>query len=119
LVTNGDRQCRQRHVGGSICLVDSLDAIQLIALLLVVAIVAAIAGFVGSAIARRRRQRARRFFVLGFSCGLLTGRMLRRRRRRVVSIAPCTIRLRRLATAGAEMFHDATSSGTFLRRRFY
>jgi|SRR5271157_1814813 len=58
-----------------------LGPTHLIALLLAVAIIAAICGFIASAVARRNRRRARGFFLLGFFCGLMTGAILRGRRR--------------------------------------
>jgi len=59
----------------------SLGPTELISLLLAVAIIAAICGFVASTVARRNKRRARRFFLLGFFCGLTTGAILRERRR--------------------------------------
>lgn len=116
LVTNSDERCRSGEEGGS------LGPMYMIALLLAVAIIGAISGFIASAAVLRKRRRARRYFVLGLLCGLTTGAMLRRRRRaigRLVTIAPCTIRLRHLAAAGTDLFHDAKSSSTFLLHRFY
>jgi hypothetical protein len=107
---------------------DSLGAMGLIALLLAVAIIAAICGFIASAV-RRKKRRARVFFVAGFVCGVMTGAMLRGRHRglnalgavagRVVTIAPWTIRLRHLTAAGTDLFRDAKSSSTSPRHRFY
>jgi hypothetical protein len=59
----------------------SLGPTHLISLLLAVAIIGAICGFVASAVSRRNKRRARRFFLLGFFCGLMTGAILRERRR--------------------------------------
>jgi hypothetical protein len=49
-------------------------------LLLVAVILAAASGFVGSAVARRRKRRARGYFLLGFSCGFLAGLVMYTRR---------------------------------------
>jgi hypothetical protein len=59
----------------------SLGPTQLIALLLTVATVAAIGGYVASAVARRNKRRAHRIFLLGFFCGMVSGAILRGRRR--------------------------------------
>jgi hypothetical protein len=64
---------RRLHMG-------SLVPIHL-TLFLAAIILAAVAGFVGSAIARRRKRRARRYFLLGFSIGFIAGLILQRRRR--------------------------------------
>jgi hypothetical protein len=123
LVTNNDELGLSGEVGGSICDMESLGAMDLIALLIAVAIIAATCGFIASAATHRNKRRARGFFVLGFLCGLMTGVIRRRRRRgltgRVVTIAPWTIRLRQLAAAGTGLFHDATSSSTYLLHRPY
>ena len=66
--------------GGWIVRMGSLGPTQLIFLLLVVATVAALCGFVASTAARRKRRRARRFFVVGFFCGLVAGGVLRGKR---------------------------------------
>ena len=58
----------------------SLGPTQL-TLLLVAIVLAAVSGFVGSAVTRRRKRRARRYFVLGFSCGFIAGLILHRRHR--------------------------------------
>jgi hypothetical protein len=54
---------------------------HLVCLLLAVASVAALCGFIASTVARTNKRRARGFFVVGVFCGLLAGRILRRRRR--------------------------------------
>jgi uncharacterized membrane protein YeaQ/YmgE (transglycosylase-associated protein family) len=59
----------------------SLGPTHLISLLLAVAIIAAICGFIASAVVRRNKRRARGFFLLGFFCGLVSGAILRGRRR--------------------------------------
>jgi hypothetical protein len=59
----------------------SLGPIHLISLLLTVAIVGATCGFIASAVVRRNTRRARGCFLLGFFCGLMTGAILRGRRR--------------------------------------
>ena len=58
----------------------SLGTTQLVSLLLAVAAVAALCGFVAST-ARRKKRRARGFFLLGFFSGLMAGTILRGRRR--------------------------------------
>jgi uncharacterized membrane protein YeaQ/YmgE (transglycosylase-associated protein family) len=52
----------------------------LISVLLAVAIISALCGFIASTVARRNKRRARGFFVAGFFCGLLAGRLLLSRR---------------------------------------
>ena len=54
----------------------SLGTTHLISLLLAVASIAATCGFIASAVARRRKRRARVFFIVGFFCGLMTGTIL-------------------------------------------
>ena len=93
LVTNCGRQCWSGEVGDSIgqaayaddgpevCDMGTLGPTHLIALLLAVAIIAAICGFIASAVARRNKRRARRFFLVGFVCGFMAGAILRGRRR--------------------------------------
>jgi hypothetical protein len=58
-----------------------MGAFGSLALLAVAAIVAASAGYLGAVVARRDKRRARGYFVLGFFCGSITGRLLRTRRR--------------------------------------
>jgi hypothetical protein len=62
----------------------TLGPTHLIALLLAVAIIAA---FIASAVAHRNKRRARRFFLVGFVCGLMTGAILRGRRRHLNALA--------------------------------
>jgi hypothetical protein len=72
---------RRRRPGG--CDMGSLGLTHLISLLLAVAIVAATCGFIASAVVRRNKRHSRRFFLLGFFCGLMAGAILRGRRRRL------------------------------------
>lgn len=50
-----------------------------IALLVAVAVISALVGSAASRFAQRKQQRARRYFVVGFLCGLTTGVVARRR----------------------------------------
>lgn len=54
---------------------------QLVSLLVAAAVIVAMHLVLRWAVVRRNRRRARGFFVLGFSCGLLAGAFLRGRRR--------------------------------------
>jgi hypothetical protein len=65
----------------------SLGPMQVISLFVVVAGAAALCGFVGSTIARRKRQRARRSFIVGFFCGFTAGVVVRRRWREIGRLA--------------------------------
>lgn len=69
----------------------SLGPMQVISLLVAVAAAAALCGFVASTIARRKRQRARRFFVVGFFCGFTAGVVVRRQWRDVGRLAVRTL----------------------------
>jgi hypothetical protein len=60
---------------------------HLIALLLVVAALASVSGYLGSALARRKKRRARTYFTVGFVCGLTTGAILRGRSRGLSALA--------------------------------
>src|ERR1700732_3929172 len=92
LVTNCSRQCWSGEAGDwigqaayaddgpEVCDMRSLGPTHLIALLLAVAIIAALCGFIASAVARRNKRRARRFFLVGFVCGLMAGQVLGGRR---------------------------------------
>lgn len=55
-----------------------LGPTHLIYLLLATAVIGTMFGFVALAVTWRNRRRARRFFLLGFSCGLVTGAFLAR-----------------------------------------
>lgn len=59
----------------------SLALAQLISLVLAVAAIGATGGYVASAVARRKKRRARGVFFLGFFCGLMAGSILLARRR--------------------------------------
>lgn len=59
----------------------SLALPQLTSLVLAVAAIGATGGFVASAVARRKKRRARGIFFLGFFCGLVAGSILLARRR--------------------------------------
>jgi hypothetical protein len=60
---------------------------HVIALLLVVAALASLSGYLGSALARRKKRRARAYFTVGFVCGLTTGAILRGRSRGLNALA--------------------------------
>ena len=66
-----------------------------ISLLVAVAIIAALVGSVASRLAQRRQQRGRRYFIVGFLCGLTAGVVVRRRWREVGRYA-----VRALGSAG-------------------
>ena len=71
-------------------------------MLLVAVILATVCGFVGSAVARRRKRRARGYFLLGFSCGFIAGLILHRRRRILNDLAAVAGQLpRRMLTLAA------------------
>lgn len=75
LVTNILQRCRSEEDG------DWIAPMQVIPPLFAVAIVAAICGYMASAVARRKKRRARGVFLLGFFCGFTTIAILRGRRR--------------------------------------
>ena len=50
-------------------------------LLIAVSITASACGYLGSAVARRKQQRSRHSFAVGFFCGSITGAVLRRKYR--------------------------------------
>jgi hypothetical protein len=52
---------------------------QLIAVLVALAATASLCGYTASALARRKRRRAKRFFIAGFLCGFTVGVVTRRR----------------------------------------
>ena len=64
---------------------------QLITLLVVVAATAAVCGYTASAIAQRKKQRARRPFVTGFLFGFTAGVVVRRNWREVGRLAVRTL----------------------------
>ena len=70
----------------------SLGPTVLIGLLLAVATIAAIAGFVASAVARSKKRRAHRLFLVGFFCGLMAGAILHGRRRGLNALRRDTVR---------------------------
>jgi uncharacterized membrane protein YeaQ/YmgE (transglycosylase-associated protein family) len=59
----------------------SLGAAPQIALLVVAAVAGAILGLIASHFVRGNKRRMRMLIVLGFTCGLIAGTILRRRRR--------------------------------------
>jgi hypothetical protein len=82
----------------------SLALAQLISLVLAVAAIGATGGFVASAVARRKKRRARGVFFLGFFCGLMAGSILlaRRRGRKALGAVARGVDLRTLrASTGA------------------
>jgi hypothetical protein len=81
LVTNDD----QRFSYG--CVGDWIAQVAYIVLLVAVAAAAALCGFVASTVARRKRQRARRFFMVGFFCGFTAGVVVRRKWRETARLA--------------------------------
>ena len=64
---------------------------QAIFLLVAVAAIAAVCGHAASAIARRKKQRARRYFTVGFLCGFTAGVVVRRNWREIAHVAGRTI----------------------------
>lgn len=64
---------------------------QLIFLLVAVAATAAVCGHTASAIARRKKQRTRRHFTVGFLCGFTAGVVVRRNWRDIAHLAGRTI----------------------------
>jgi hypothetical protein len=65
----------------------SLGTTQFIFLLAVVASTAALCGFVASMLVRRKKQRARRSFIVGFLFGFTAGVVVRRRWREIGHLA--------------------------------
>lgn len=65
----------------------SLGPAQVISLLVAIAAAAALCGFLVSTIARRKRQRARRFYIVGFFCGFTAGVVVRRQWREIGRLA--------------------------------
>jgi hypothetical protein len=66
----------------------SLALPQLISLVVGVAAISATGGFIASAVARRKRRRARGFFFLGLFCGLMAGSVLVARRHGQNTLGP-------------------------------
>jgi hypothetical protein len=90
-VTNTDQRClpdvegdwiraRRLRKGGPerVRFMESLGPTHLIYLLLATAVIGKMCGFAAFAVTLRNRRRARRFFLLGFACGLVTGAFLAR-----------------------------------------
>jgi hypothetical protein len=65
----------------------SLGTTQYIVLLMAVACTAALCGFVASMLVRRKKQRARRSFIVGFLFGFTAGVVVRRRWREIGRLA--------------------------------
>jgi hypothetical protein len=65
----------------------SLGITQYTFLLMVVACTAALCGFVASMLVRRKKQRARRSFIVGFLFGFTAGVVVRRRWRDIGRLA--------------------------------
>lgn len=103
----------------------AVEPLHLLAAALLIVVVSALAGFLAAARLLRRERRARGFFVLGFSCGVLTSAALRARRRglralvaakasvpqnfRTTALAPQTI-VRRVGAACGEYTGPGISS---------
>lgn len=64
---------------------------QAIFLLVAVAAIAAVCGHSASAIARRKKQGARRYFTVGFLCGFTAGVIVRRNWRDIARLAGRTL----------------------------
>lgn len=60
---------------------------QVIVLLVAVAAIAAVCGHTASAIARRKKQKTRRHFTVGFFCGFTAGVIVRRNWRDIAHLA--------------------------------
>ncbi|MCT7661113.1 hypothetical protein [Mycobacterium deserti] len=91
-----------------------LGPTSLACLVLAVATIAAIGGYVASTFARRSKRRARGYLILGFCCGLLTGGMLRGRRRRLRALKTV---LRSGETRLAALTTTVAASRAILRAR--
>jgi hypothetical protein len=91
---------RMRRPGG--CTMGSLGTTHLISLLIAVAITATTCRFITSAVERRNKRCARRFFLLGFFCGWTTGAVLRGRRRGLKAL--------RAAARRADVRHRTTGT---------
>ena len=68
----------------------SLGITQFIFLLMAVASAAALCGFVASTLTRRKKQRARRAFIVGFLFGFTAGAVVRRNWRDIGRLAART-----------------------------
>ena len=64
---------------------------EFITLLAVVSAAAALCGYTASAIARRKKQRPERSFIVGLLCGFTAGVIVRRRRRDIGRLAVRTL----------------------------
>lgn len=65
----------------------AVEPLHLLSAVVLMIVVAAATGFLVAARVLRRERRARGFFVLGFSCGVLTGAALRGRRQGLRALA--------------------------------
>ena len=64
---------------------------QVIFLLVAVAAIAAVCGHAASVIARRKKQRARRYLTVGFLCGFTAGVIVRRNWRDIAHLVRRTL----------------------------
>jgi hypothetical protein len=94
---------------------------QLISLVLAVAAIGATGGFVASAVARRKKRRARGVFFLGFFCGLMAGSILlaRRRGRNALGAVARGVDLRTLRASTGVGPASVVSTFTRLRLRHH
>jgi hypothetical protein len=81
LVTNAKWYCHPSTGGAWIGVMGGAGVTWAIWLLIAVSITASACGYLGSAVSRRKQQRASRSFALGFFCGSITGAVLRRKYR--------------------------------------
>lgn len=86
----------------------SFGPMHVIWLLVAVAAGSSLCGFVGSTMARRKRQRARRSFIVGFFCGFTTGVIVRGRWR---EIGRLTVRVLGMAYPPSRVGHSPQRRG--------
>lgn len=88
----------------------AVEPLELFGLGLLVVVVSALAGFLLAARMLRRERRARGFFVLGFSCGVLTSAALRGRRRGLRALDAALSRVGVTGVLGARTFRPRRRS---------